>query len=61
MKRKQRMEWYIERICKVLQHLPATQANERECNALWNNLQLSHEDIVTKYIDKENSKEVNDG
>jgi len=53
MVRKERMAWYIERICKVLQHLPATQANERECNALWNNLQLSHEDIVTRYIDKE--------
>jgi len=53
MKRKERMGWYIERICKVLQHLPVTQANEIECRALWNNLQLSHEDIVTKYIDKE--------
>lgn len=53
MKRKERMGWYIERICKVLQHLPVTQANEIECIALWDNLQLSHEDIVTKYIDKE--------
>ena len=53
MKRKNRMEWYIERIYKVLQHLPVTQANEIECMALWNNLQLSHEDIVTRYIDKE--------
>lgn len=53
MIRKERMEWYIERICKVLQHLPATQANEIECRALWNNLQFSHEDIVVKYIDKE--------
>ena len=53
MKRKERMGWYIEQICKVLQHLPISQANEIECRALWNNLQLSHEDIVTKYIDKE--------
>lgn len=53
MKRKERMAWYIERISKILQHLPVTQANEMECLALWNNLQLSHEDIVTEYIDKE--------
>lgn len=53
MVRKEHMAWYIERICKVLQHLPATQANEIECMALWDNLRLSHEDIVTKYIDKE--------
>jgi len=53
MVRKERMTWYIERICKVLQHLPVTQANEIECRALWNNLQFSHEDIVTRYIDKE--------
>ena len=53
MKRKERMGWYIEHICKVLQHLPANRASEIECMALWNNLQLSHEDIVTKYIDKE--------
>ena len=53
MKRKERIECYIERICKVLQHLPVTQANEIECRALWNKLQLSHEDIVTKYIDKD--------
>lgn len=53
MKRKERMEWCIERICKVLQHLPATQASEIECRALWNDLQFSHEDIVVRYIDKE--------
>ena len=53
MVRKERMGWYIERICKVLQHLPVTQANEIECWALWDNLRLSHEDIVTRYIDKE--------
>ena len=53
MVRKERMEWYIERICKVLQHLPVTQENEIECMALWNNLQLSHEDIVVRYIDKD--------
>lgn len=53
MKRKERMGWYIEQICKVLQHLPVTRANEIECMALWKNLQLSHEDIVTRYIDKE--------
>ena len=53
MVRKERMRWYIERIYKVLQHLQVTQANEIECMALWNNLQLSHEDIVTKYIDKD--------
>ena len=53
MIRKERMEWYIERIYKVLQHLPVTQANEIECRALWNNLQFSHEDIVTRYIDNE--------
>lgn len=53
MKRKERMGWYIERIFIVLQHLPATQANEIECRALWNNLQFSHEDIVTKHIDRE--------
>lgn len=53
MKRKERIGWYIERICNVLQHLPITEANEIECRALWYNLQLSHEDIVAKYIDKE--------
>jgi len=53
MVRKERMEWYIERIHKVLLHLPVTQANEIECRALWNNLQFSHEDIVTRYIDNE--------
>ena len=53
MVRNERMEWYIERICKVLRHLPVTQANEIECRALWNNLQFSHEDIVTRNIDKE--------
>lgn len=53
MVRKERMAWYIERIAKVLQHLPITGANEIEVRALWNNLQLSHEDIVVKYIDKE--------
>ena len=53
MVRKERMKWYIERICKVLQHLPVTQANEIECRALWNDLQLSHEDIVIRFIDKE--------
>ena len=53
MVRKECMGWYIERICKVLQHLPCTKSNEIECMALWNNLQLSHEDIVTRYIDNE--------
>ena len=48
MKRKERMKWYIERICKILQHLPTTQANEIECKALWINVALSHEDIATK-------------
>ena len=56
MVRKERMEWYIERICNVLQHLPVTQANEIELSALWHNLQLSHEDIVVRYIDKETDK-----
>lgn len=53
MVRKERMEWYIERICKVLRHLPVTQVNEIEVKALWDNLQYSHEDIVVRYIDKE--------
>ncbi len=53
MKRKERMEWYIDRICKILQHLPVTQANEIECYALLSNLRLSHKDIVARYIDKE--------
>lgn len=50
MKRKERMGWYIERICKVLQHLPATQANEIECKALWYNIKDSHEDIADKLV-----------
>lgn len=53
MKRKERMGGYIDRICKILQHLPVTQANEIECYALLSNLRLSHKDIVAKYIDKE--------
>ena len=57
MKRKERMEWYIEQIHKVLQHLPVTQANEIECRALWINLQYSHEDIVTSEIDKQSVKQ----
>ena len=48
MKRKERMEWYIDRICKMLRHLPATQANEIECRALWINVALSNEDIAVK-------------
>lgn len=48
MKRKERMKWYIERIHKMLQHLPATQANEIECRVLWINVALSHEDIAVK-------------
>lgn len=50
MKRKERMEWYIKRICKLLQHLPVTQANEIELRALWLNVALSHEDIAGKLI-----------
>ena len=52
MKRKERMEWYIERICKILQHLPATKANEIECKALWINVLLSHEDIADKLVNE---------
>lgn len=48
MKRKERMCWYIERICSILQHLQYTQANEKECKALWANLFLGHTDIVEK-------------
>lgn len=58
MKRKERMGWYIERICKVLQHLPATKANEIECKALWDNVALSHLDIANKIINNEKTKEV---
>ena len=53
MKRKERMCWYIERICIILQHLPDTQANEIECKALWANLSLSHTDIVEKLNTKQ--------
>ena len=48
MKRKERMEWYIERICKLLKRLPVTQANEIEVKALWINVELSHTDLVDK-------------
>ncbi len=50
MKRKERMGWYIERICKILHHLPATKANEIECRALWINVVSSHEDIADKLV-----------
>ena len=48
MKRKERMGVYIEQICKMLQHLPATQANELEYCALRDNIALSHPDIAQK-------------
>lgn len=48
MKRKERMGIYIEQICKMLQHLTATYANEIECLALRNNIALSHPDIAEK-------------
>ena len=48
MRRKERMGWYIERICRILQHLPETKANELECRALWANIALSHHDIADK-------------
>ena len=48
MKRRERIEWYIERIRKILQYLPITQASERECEALWMNLINSHVDIAIK-------------
>lgn len=57
MKRKERMCWYIERICSILQHLPDTQANEIECKALWANLSLSHTDISEK-LNTKPTKEV---
>ena len=48
MKRKERMGVYIEQICKMLQHLPTTYANEIECLALRDNIALSHHDIAQK-------------
>ena len=48
MRRKERMGWFIERICRVLQHLPATQCNELSCKALWANIALSHHDVAEK-------------
>ena len=48
MRRKERMGWYIERICRILQHLPETKANELECRALWANIALSHHYIADK-------------
>ena len=55
--RKERMGWYIEHICNVLQHLPATRANEVECKVLWDNVALSHLDIANKIINNERAKE----
>lgn len=46
--RKVRMGWYVEQICRVLQRLPVTQANEIELEALWLNIKDSHSDIVDK-------------
>lgn len=48
MKRKERMGVYIEQICKMLKHLPSTQANEIECLALLDNIAISHPDIAKK-------------
>ena len=48
MRRKERMGRYIDGICKMLQHLPETQANELEIHALYDNLVLSHSDIAQK-------------
>lgn len=48
MKRRERMEWYIERIRMILQRLPITEAGEIECEALWMNLINSHTDIAIK-------------
>lgn len=53
MRRKKRMSQYAERIYKLLSRLPATQANEIECKALWDNVALSHLDIANKIINKE--------
>ena len=50
MKRKERMEWYIKRICDLLKRLPVTQESEIECRALWISVALSHEDIAGKLI-----------
>jgi len=46
--RKVRMGYYVEQICRVLYHLPVTQANEIELEALWLNIKDSHSDIVDK-------------
>ena len=48
MKRKERMGVYIEQICKMLQHLQTTHANELECCALRDNIALGHQDIASK-------------
>ena len=48
MKRRERMEWYIERIRMILQNLPTTEASEIECEALWMNLINSHTDRAIK-------------
>ena len=50
MRRKERMHQYAERIYKLLSRLPATQANEIECKAMWDNVALSHLDIANKIM-----------
>ena len=48
MNRKQRMAYYVENTCKMLQRLKPTQANELEMRALYNVTVLSHNDIAEK-------------